>query len=221
MKLDGDREISATRELVYEALNDPDVLKDCIPGCESIERTSDTGFSAKVALKVGPVKAKFTGDVSLENLNPPASYSLVGKGKGGAAGFASGRADVTLTEQETGTLLSYTVDVEVGGKIAQLGSRLISGTANRLSGEFFDKFSAIVEARAGAPDVSEAAAPAEEAAEEASPTAAPAPEPVAPAAAANDTAPAPAGAGTAGSPPWIWWGVGGAAILVAAAIILS
>ena len=221
MKLDGERAIAATRELVYDALNDPEVLKDCIPGCESIERTSDTGFSAKVALKVGPVKAKFSGEVSLENLNPPASYSLVGKGKGGAAGFASGQADVALTEQEGGTLLNYTVDVEVGGKIAQLGSRLISGTANRLSGEFFDKFSAIVEARAG---TSGSAAPVDKADEEAevvSITSGPAPEPAASPGPANDPAPAPAGAGTASSPPWIWWGVGGAAIVVAAAIILG
>ena len=207
MEMNGEREIAAPRQVVYDALNDPEVLKESIPGCETVERTSDTSFTAKVALKVGPVKAKFTGDVSLEDLNPPESYSLVGKGKGGPAGFASGRANVALAEQNGGTLLSYTVDVEIGGKIAQLGSRLIDGTANRLSGEFFDKFSAIAEERSGisAPVTSE-----EDTADVVPIT----PQPVAEPAQSDGTA-------TAGSPSWVWWGVGGAAIVVAAAIILS
>lgn len=144
MEMKGDQLISADRQTVWEALNNPEILKACIPGCETLEKISDTELSATVVTKIGPVKAKFSGDVRLENLNPPESYSIVGEGKGGIAGFAKGGADVTLSEEEGGTLLSYTVDAKVGGKIAQLGSRLIDSTAKKLAGKFFSSFSEMV-----------------------------------------------------------------------------
>ena len=138
MDLSGERVISADREAVWKALNDPDILRECIPGCETLEKTSDTQMSATVVTKIGPVKAKFSGEVTLENINAPESYTIVGEGKGGIAGFAKGSADVVLEDRAEGTLLKYTVDAKVGGKLAQLGSRLIDSTANKLSGQFFD-----------------------------------------------------------------------------------
>jgi len=144
MEMKGDQLISADRQTVWEALNNPEILKACIPGCETLEKISDTELSATVVTKIGPVKAKFSGDVRLENLNPPESYSIVGEGKGGIAGFAKGGADVTLSEEDGGTRLSYTVDAKVGGKIAQLGSRLIDSTAKKLAGKFFASFSEMV-----------------------------------------------------------------------------
>jgi len=145
MELSDSRKIAADRETVFAALNDPEVLRQAIPGCERLEKESDEKLSATVALKVGPVKARFEGEVELSDLNPPESYVISGSGKGGAAGFASGSARVRLTEQDGGTLLEYSVDAKVGGKIAQLGSRLIDATARKLAGEFFDKFGALVE----------------------------------------------------------------------------
>ncbi len=144
MEMKGDQLISADRQTVWEALNNPEILKACIPGCETLEKISDTELSATVVTKIGPVKAKFSGDVRLENLNPPESYSIVGEGKGGIAGFAKGGADVTLSEEEGGTRLTYVVDAKVGGKIAQLGSRLIDSTAKKLAGKFFASFSEMV-----------------------------------------------------------------------------
>lgn len=149
MDMTGDYVIKASRQAVWDALNDPDVLKQCIPGCEEIEKTSDTGFTAKVAAKVGPVKARFTGAVTLSDLDPPNGYRISGEGKGGAAGFAKGGAEVKLTDAEDGgTTLSYVVDAQVGGKLAQIGSRLIDSTAKKMAGEFFQTFGAIVEAGA-------------------------------------------------------------------------
>lgn len=137
--------INATKDRVYEALNDPEVLKRCIPGCEELIQHSPTELEAKVVLKIGPVKAKFGGRVTLDTAGAPDAFSLAGEGKGGTAGFAKGGADVTLTEAEDGTLLLYTAKADVGGKIAQLGSRLIMGTAKKLSASFFEKFAAEVE----------------------------------------------------------------------------
>lgn len=145
MEIKAEQAIDAPREQVYAALNDPDVLLQCIPGCETLTKRSETEMDATVALKIGPVKAKFAGSVSLQDLNPPESYTLVGEGKAGPAGFAKGRAAVTLSEHNGGTLLAYDVDVAMGGKIAQLGSRLVEGTTRKLSAEFFEKFGAIVE----------------------------------------------------------------------------
>jgi uncharacterized protein len=139
--IEGEERISAPVQKVWEALNDPDVLKVCIPGCESLEKNSDTDLAAIVVLKIGPIKAKFTGAVTLKNLNPPHSYTIEGEGKGGIAGFAKGGADVNLTEESPGiTILKYAAKADVGGKIAQLGSRLITSTSKKLAGEFFSSF---------------------------------------------------------------------------------
>ena len=142
MELTGEYRIGASRNEVWEALNDPVVLKECIPGCQELEKTSDTEMSAVVVSKVGPVKATFKGSVKLENLNPPESYSINGEGKGGVAGFAKGGADVKLVEDGDGTILNYTAKAQVGGKLAQLGSRLINSTAKKMADEFFGKFAA-------------------------------------------------------------------------------
>ena len=150
MDMQGSERIEAPVETVWLALNNPDILKQAIPGCESLEKTSDTTMAAKVVLKIGPIKAKFEGAVELRNLNPPNSYTISGEGKGGLAGFAKGGADVTLTSDGEGaTVLTYTVKAEVGGKIAQLGSRLIESTSKKLAGEFFSNFSAAVTAGEG------------------------------------------------------------------------
>ena len=141
MEMNGSHLIPASRETVWAALNDPAVLKACIPGCKELEKTSNTEMSATVVAKVGPVKATFKGEVTLENLNPPTSYSIVGEGKGGIAGFAKGGANVTLSDAEGGTQLDYDVNAKVGGKLAALGSRLIDSTAKKLAGEFFTNFS--------------------------------------------------------------------------------
>ena len=139
--MEGEERIDAPIGEVWKALNDPDVLKACIPGCESLEKTSDTEMAATVVLKIGPIKAKFDGAVELMNLEPPHSYTIQGEGKGGIAGFAKGGADVTLTEEGPDvTILRYEAKADVGGKIAQLGSRLISSTSKKLAGQFFSTF---------------------------------------------------------------------------------
>lgn len=174
MDMSGQQVIPADRETVWRGLNDPDVLRQSIPGCESIEKQSDTEMTAKVTAKVGPVKARFTGAVTLSDLNPPESYTISGEGKGGAAGFAKGGAKVKLEEVEGGTQLSYEVHANVGGKLAQLGGRLIDGTAKRMAGEFFDNFAKVVAPEAAAAEAEPAAAPASE--PEAAPVGEPMPE---------------------------------------------
>ena len=144
MEMTGEYRIAASRETVWKALNDPDVLKECIPGCEELEKVSDTEFTAKVKAKVGPVSARFAGAVTLEDLNPPKSYAIVGEGKGGAAGFAKGGAKVTLEEDGDATVLRYEAEAKVGGKLAQIGSRLIAGTAKKLANQFFGNFVEVV-----------------------------------------------------------------------------
>lgn len=144
--------IEAPRERVYEALNDPDILRRCIPGCESLEKTADDQMKAAVTAKVGPVKAKFIGEVTLSDLNPPEGYTISGQGKGGAAGFAKGGATVSLEADGDATNLHYDVKADVGGKLAQLGSRLIDGVAKRLAKEFFESFRAEVESPCAAAD---------------------------------------------------------------------
>jgi len=144
MKMSGEEIIAASRETVWKALNDPHVLKQSIPGCEAITKHSDTQMEARVTVKVGPVKAGFTGIVNLSDLNPPNSYRISGEGKG-IAGLANGGADVRLEDADGGgTKLSYDVDAQVGGKLAMLGSRLIDSTARSLATQFFDKFAKIV-----------------------------------------------------------------------------
>ncbi|KQZ79091.1 carbon monoxide dehydrogenase [Mesorhizobium sp. Root157] len=140
--IEGEERISAPVEKVWAALNDPDVLKESIPGCQSLEKKSDTDLAATVVLKIGPIKATFNGEVTLKNLKPPHSYTIQGEGKGGIAGFAKGGADVTLTpDGPDTTILTYAAKADVGGKIAQLGSRLITSTSKKLAGQFFSTFS--------------------------------------------------------------------------------
>lgn len=140
MDMTGEYRIAATRDVVWQALNDPDVLRVCIPGCEELEQTSDTSMTAKVVQKIGPVKAKFAGEVDLVNIKAPASYTIQGEGKGGVTGFAKGSADVELAEDGDGTILRYQAHAQIGGKLAQLGSRLINSTAKKLADEFFSRF---------------------------------------------------------------------------------
>ena len=153
MKLKDEIRIEAPREQVYAALNDPEILRESIPGCEEIEQISETEMIATVVLKIGPIKAKFKGQVTLSDLNPPESYTISGEGKGGSVGFAEGGAKISLEEDGGATILRYEVQAYVGGKLAQLGGRLIEGTAKKLAGDFFNSFREAV------------AGPAEEAAE--------------------------------------------------------
>jgi carbon monoxide dehydrogenase subunit G len=154
MQMTGDVVIPATREKVWAALNDPEILRQAIPGCETIEKQSDTELAAKVAVKIGPVKASFGGSVTLSDLDPPNGYRISGQGQGGAAGFAKGGATVKLEEVEGGTRLSYEADAQIGGKLAQIGSRLVDGAAKSLAAEFFTNFSTLV---AGKPALIEGA----------------------------------------------------------------
>jgi len=140
MDLTGEYRISAPRDVVWAALNDPVVLKQCIPGCEELEKTSDTEMTAKVVLKIGPVKAKFNGAIELLNINAPESYTIQGEGKGGIAGFAKGGANVALAEDGAETVLTFDATAQVGGKLAQLGNRLIDSTAKKLANKFFANF---------------------------------------------------------------------------------
>jgi carbon monoxide dehydrogenase subunit G len=144
MDMTGTQRVEAPRAVVWAGLNDVEILKQCIPGCESIEKISDTEMTAKVTLRVGPVKASFLGKVTLSDLDPPNGYTISGEGSGGAAGFAKGGARVCLAEEGSATILSYEVNAEIGGKLAQLGGRLIEGTAKKLAAEFFEKFSQVV-----------------------------------------------------------------------------
>ena len=140
MELNDEIRIAAPKDVVYAALNDADVLRQAIPGCEELIQHSPTELEATVVLKIGPVKARFKGNVVLDTAQAPDAFSLSGEGKGGAAGFAKGGADVTLSEDGGETVLAYTAKVDMGGKIAQLGSRLIAGTAKKLSAKFFADF---------------------------------------------------------------------------------
>ena len=143
MTMTGDVALPADRPKVWALLNDPEVLKASIPGCESLEKTGDNGFAAVVKTKIGPVSATFKGKVELSDLAPLVGYTIKGEGEGGIAGFAKGGADVTLAEDGAdATVLTYTVKADVGGKIAQLGSRLIDSTSRKLAGQFFANFGA-------------------------------------------------------------------------------
>ncbi len=159
MNLSGEHRIEAPRDKVWAALNDPDILKQAIPGCEQIEKTSATEFTATVKTKVGPVSAKFSGIVRLSDLDPPHGYTISGEGKGGAAGFAKGGAKIRLEEDGAATILHYEVDAQVGGKLAQIGSRLIDGTARKLAGQFFDNFAAAVAEPQPVPAAEDASVP--------------------------------------------------------------
>jgi hypothetical protein len=202
MQLQGESEIRAPRDRVWAALNDPDVLARCIDGVETLDRVGENRFEGVLNAKVGPVKARFAGGVELTELDPPNRYVLVGEGKGGVAGFAKGSAEVVLTDlPDGGTLLKYDASSQVGGKLAQLGTRLVEGTAKGYAESFFAAFKTIVEAGTSEATV---AVPGVEAA-----PAVGAPQvveaPVAPAAAALETQP--------GIPGWLW--IGGLVLLVA------
>jgi len=144
MDMTGEFRIPAPRQRVWEGLNDPQILKECIPGCQTIEKVSDTEFAAKVLAQVGPVKANFAGKVTLSDLDPPQSYTIAGEGSGGVAGFAKGSAKVNLAEDGGVTLLHYAVQAHVGGKLAQIGSRLIDSVARKMAENFFTRFVAAV-----------------------------------------------------------------------------
>jgi carbon monoxide dehydrogenase subunit G len=158
MDMKGERRIPAPRETVWAALNDPAILKGSIPGCESMEKLSDTELKATAAVRIGPIAARFTGKVNLLDLDPPNGYRIEGEGQGGVAGFAKGGATVQLADDDGGTLLTYDVKAQVGGKIAQLGARLIDATAKQMADAFFDRFAAAVGA-AEAPDAAPPAPP--------------------------------------------------------------
>jgi carbon monoxide dehydrogenase subunit G len=146
MEMTGEYRIPAPLQRVWEALNDPAVLRECIPGCQAVEKVSDTEMAATVVAKVGPVKATFNGKVTFSNIDPPKGYTITGEGKGGVAGFAKGGADVSLEEVSDDTVLRYKAHAQVGGKLAQLGARLIDATAKQLADEFFGNFARTVEA---------------------------------------------------------------------------
>ncbi len=199
MDLSGEYRIKAPRQAVWAGLNDPVILKRAIGGCEELVKTSDTEFRAQVTAKVGPVKAKFGGKVTLSDLDPPNGYTIAGEGQGGAAGFAKGGAKVRLEDAaEGGTLLKYTVEAQIGGKLAQIGSRLIEGTARKMAEEFFAAFAAAVEAQSPA-------GPMAVAAEQQEATASPQ-------AAAGTTGVEPSL--PAGLPPFVW--MGGLVVVIAA-----
>lgn len=142
MEMSSTRLIAAPPDAVWRALNDPDALRDCIPGCESLTRESESLWRAVLAAKVGPVSARFSGSIELADVMPPSSYTLRFKGQGGAAGFASGEARVALTPACGGTSMAYAAKAQVGGKLAQIGSRLVDGAAAKLADEFFERFAA-------------------------------------------------------------------------------
>ena len=144
MEMTGEFRIPAPRQRVWEGLNDPEVLKQCIPGCQTLEKVSDTEFNGRVVASVGPVRATFGGKVTLSDLDPPQSYTISGEGSGGVAGFAKGGAKVNLAEEGAATLLTYAVQAQVGGKLAQVGSRLIDGVARKMANDFFGRFAEAV-----------------------------------------------------------------------------
>jgi len=151
MEMTGEFRISAPRQRVWEGLNDPEVLKQCIPGCQTLDKVSDTEFNGRVVASVGPVRATFGGKVTLSDLDPPQSYTISGEGSGGVAGFAKGGAKVNLAEDGAATVLTYAVQAQVGGKLAQVGSRLIDGVARKMANDFFGHFAEAVATEQPAP----------------------------------------------------------------------
>lgn len=220
MEMTGEYRIAASREKVWAALNDPEILKACIPGCESLEKSGDNEFKANVRAKIGPVSARFAGKVTLTDIDPPNGYRIVGEGQGGAAGFAKGGAVVKLDSEGSDTVLRYTADAQVGGKLAQIGSRLVDGSARKLAEEFFSAFAARLATPADAAPAAPGAADETPAVTAAAAQSAGGVSPEAAAMTAPPAAAAPAaGAGTpaasprGGTSPWMWV-VGAAAVVV-------
>ena len=148
MTMSGEQLLAAPRETVWKKLNDPVVLKACIPGCETLDVIGENEFQAVATNKIGPVKARFKGKVRLTDINPPNGYKISGEGDGGIAGFAKGGATVALTDKDGGTLLTYNVEAQIGGKLAQIGQRLVNGAAKKMADDFFEKFAAAAAAGA-------------------------------------------------------------------------
>ena len=148
MTMSGEYQLAVPREVVWEKLNDPATLKACIPGCEELDKLSDTEFQAVATTKIGPVKARFKGKVTLSDIDPPSGYKISGQGDGGVAGFARGGATVKLEPKDGGTLLSYAVEAQIGGKLAQIGQRLVNGAAKKIADEFFENFATAVSPKA-------------------------------------------------------------------------
>lgn len=215
MDMKGEYRVEAPRDKVWAALNDPEILKQSIPGCEEIDKLSATEMTAKVTAKVGPVKARFGGKVTLSDLDPPNGYRISGEGNGGAAGFAKGGATVRLEADGNATRLLYTVDAHVGGKLAQIGSRLIDATARKMADDFFARFAAVVGTPAPAAEAAAPAAPAPAAAAPAPAAAAPA-RPAAPA-----LTPTPVPAPARGMTPLVWIPVLAAVVAVLLYIFVS
>jgi hypothetical protein len=157
MDIEGEYRIAADRERVWRALNDPDMLRKCIPGCESLHKVNDTELTAHVVAAIGPVRSKFKTRITLDNLNPPHSYTLTGDSKAGAAGFGKGSADVRLEAVDGGTLLHYSAGFKVGGKLAQVGSRLVLGATRKTADEFFGNLSRALDPGAARVDVTDVA----------------------------------------------------------------
>lgn len=149
MEMQGSRDLAVTQQQAWDALNNPEVLKACIPGCEKVEASGENAYSVGMALRIGPVAARFTGAITLSDIQPPVSYKLSFEGQGGPAGFGKGASEVMLTPIEGGTRLDYSVNAQVGGKVAQLGQRLIDGAAKSLAEDFFKRFDAEMTRRHG------------------------------------------------------------------------
>jgi uncharacterized protein len=143
MTMTGEVQLPAERAKVWDKLNDPEVLKQCVPGCEQLDRIGDNEFQAVATVKVGPVKARWKGKIKLSDFDPPNSYRITGEGEGGVAGFAKGGATVSLADKDGGTLLSYNVEAQIGGKLAQLGQRLINSAAKKTADDFFERFKVV------------------------------------------------------------------------------
>lgn len=207
MHMAGEQRIAAPRARVWEALNDPEVLKQCIPGCQSLEREGADKLNAVAEVKIGPIGARFKGTVTLSDLDPPNGYTISGQGNGGVAGNAKGGAKVRLSDDGAGTLISYDVEAEVGGRMAQLGGPLIDATAKQMAGRFFAKFGEVVGSAEAAAAEAPAAAAEAPAAMAASAAGAPAAAPATVVVQAPAAVPAPAGA------PWAWIIATGIAII--------
>ena len=202
MDMQASRQLGVTQQQAWDALNDPEVLKLCIPGCDKVEATGENQYAVGVSVKIGPVSAKFAGKITLSDIVPPQSYTITFDGQGGAAGFGKGNAKVTLTPTDAGCELAYTVHAQVGGKVAQLGQRLIDGAAKGMAEDFFKRFDQEMQRRYPAP------VPEQPAAGAAPSPSTPAPAPI----------PAPV-TGGGGVPTWAW--AVGAAVVIAAIWLLS